>query len=104
MMQSEISIHLNRESADVQRGVSLGGSAHWITLQCEEGRNSADLTVFGTPAQLDAFIDRVTALRSTPDPLITKLVGALRRALGMPDDSSDMEVLLRASIAELEAA
>jgi hypothetical protein len=105
-MQSEICIHLNRpdDATNVRRGDSLGGAAHWIVIQCQDGRHTSELSIFGTPEQLDAFIDSVTALRSQPDARTQKLIEALRKALGMPEEATELEVLLRASIADLAPA
>ena len=96
-MQSEISIFLNRpdDAVTVRRGDSLGGTSHWICLRCDDGRHAAELSVFGSPQQLDAFIDSLVALRSKQD---GKLVDALRKALKMPEDSTELEVLLQASL------
>lgn len=64
-MQAEISIHLR--GGDKQPAVvrDSAGTTNWIGIVATEGASESTLTIFGTPEQLDAFIDQIAALRTS---------------------------------------
>lgn len=65
-MQASIDIHIGTPGEEVKarRLSSCMKTTHWITISVTHGESESDLSVFGTPEQLDAFIDQVAALRS----------------------------------------
>lgn len=65
-MQAEISIHLSGgdDRPRVNRGHSPMKTTHWINISVAQGVCEGGLSIFGTPEQLDAFIDQIAALRT----------------------------------------
>lgn len=65
-MQAEIDLHLGAtgEEFAVSRRTSILGKTHWISIESTQSGSKCELTVFGTPEQLDAFCDQVAQLRT----------------------------------------
>jgi hypothetical protein len=68
-MRSEISINLGStdENFDVRRSHTDSGGTHWISFHREQHGNAMEFTAFGSPDELDAFIDQIAALRTKVD-------------------------------------